>query len=246
MVSLVAKPFIDTGEIMDIFASIPRKPLARKPVSRGVYECSKAVRVYELDLSSPVISKIPRCGIVYYTFQNDQLYFCFGRDRISRDLTDFGGQRKYLETPIECAVREGNEEARFAFGELTPENVQWFWCLYNSQMMIIFVHVATGNGENIFNLTIDNFNSAKMIPSQYIHMKAGTITISRCCDEISEMIWLNEDQIDDILSSSSRIKIYTPVKRFIRSCPQFKKSGADIRHWFQQINDLNQINTVTP
>jgi hypothetical protein len=221
---------------VNLFGAIPRRPLMRKPVCRGTYECSRLCRVYQLDLLDPMIAKIPRGGIVYYTFENGELYFCFGRDRTSGDLTDFGGGRRGLEDPVECAVREGNEESRFVFGQLTPQSVQWFWCLYNSQMLIIFVHVATRGKESIFDLTARNFQSAQMVPNQYIRIKGGTIVISRCCDEVSEMVWLNERRIDDILSDSSRIKLYARVRRFIRSCPQFQKPGRCIRDWLLQLN----------
>jgi len=220
---------------ISLFAGLPRRPLSKRPVSRGIYECSRACRVYQLDLTDPIVAKIPRGGIVYYTFQGDQLYLCFGRDRWSRDLTDFGGARRLNETPIECAVREGNEESRFAFGNLTPQDVQLFWCLYNSQMLIIFVHVATANGENIFDVTQRNFESAKMLPTKYIKVKGGTIVISRCCDEVSEMVWLDEKMIEEILSDCSSTKVYARVRRFIRSCSQFRRSSKSIRDWLMNM-----------
>ena len=223
-----------------LFAKIPRRPLSKKAISRGTYECSRLCRVYDLDLTDPMISKIPRGGIVYYTFQNPekQIFVCFGRDRFSRDLTDFGGHRRNGETPIQCAVREGNEESRFAFGELTPEDVQWFWCLYNSQMLIIFVNVTTGMNENIFKLTAEHFTSGDMIPCQYIRVKNGIIIVSRCCNEISEIVWLDENKIDDILSDHSRTKVYGRVRRFIRSCPEFGKSASIIRDKLLEICDF--------
>ncbi len=222
---------------VNLFAGIPRRPLTRKSICRGTYECSRLYRVYQLDLTDPIISKIPRCGIVYYTFQKGELYFCFGRDKISRDLTDFGGSRRPYETPIECAVREGNEEARFSFGRLTPQNVQWFLCLYNSQMLIIFVHVATIGNQDIFDVTSQNFQTGQMIPRQYIHMKSGSIVINRCCDEVSEMVWLNEAQMNEILSESSRTKVYARVRRFIRSCKEFQNSeGTKIRDIFLELH----------
>lgn len=229
----------------NLFSGLPRKPLHRKPISRGAYECSRLCRVYELNLSNPEIFRISRGGVVYYTFHEEKLYFCFGKDRWTQDLTDFGGGRRGNENPIECAIREGNEESRFAFGNLSLQDVQWFWCLYNTQMLIIFVQVAAPLGENIFHLTLRNFESTNLVPNKYVQIKEGIIILSRCCDEVSEIVWLNEQMIENTFSEFSALKVYTRVRRFIRSCPQFRKPSKFIRNWLLEKEVYGSSQAVT-
>ena len=102
-------------------------------------------------MKDPVIKNIPRAGVVFYSFIDDELYLCFGRDKKSGELTDFGGGRieKIGETSICCAVREGNEESKCAFSEITVDQVQGFCCLYSSNMLIIFIPVASPNDTDI-------------------------------------------------------------------------------------------------
>lgn len=227
----MASQTTQSAQTVNLFANIPRKPIDRKPIARGVYENSRLCKVYDLDLSDPLIAKIPRAGLVYCTNYNGEVLFCFGRDKDSRDLTDFGGTRRRNESPIDCAVREGNEESRFVFGKLDSTKIQNFWCLYNSQMLIVFVPVEAMSGEDIVYNTIERFQSGQLIPKEYIRTKDGLIVISHCCDEISEIVWLNETMLFGILSEYSTTKVYARVRRFIRSCPEFRLSFGGIGNW---------------
>jgi len=200
------------------FGSIPRRHFNRRAICRGQYDSSRLSRVYQLNLNDPIFCKINRAGVIYYTYHQNKLYFCFGRDRMSQDLTDFGGGRKSSETPIECAVREANEESRFIFGELTSDLVQWFYCLYNRTMLIIFIQVAVPSNEDIFEVTRQNFTSGQMVPSHLTKMKDGNLTYDRCLNEVSEIVWVPADQVQKMLTDSLQSKIYSRVRRFILSC----------------------------
>jgi hypothetical protein len=201
----------------NIFSSIPRRHKRQKPVNRGTYERSRLSRVCQLDMKDPVIRNIPRGGVIFYTFIDDELHMCFGRDRRSSDLTDFGGCRieKINETPVRCAVREGNEESRCAFSEINVDQVQGFSCLYSSNMLIIFIPVASPNDMDIREITKQNFDHARFLTNKQRK--------DRRYNEISEIVWLNEIQIDNIFSKRPAIQMFAKVRRFIYSCNQLSQ-----------------------
>ena len=181
---------------------------------------SRFLRVHQLDMKDHVIRNIPRAGVIFYTFiPNGALHMCYGRDRRSGDLTDFGGCRmeKINETPIRCAVREGNEESRCAFSEITlAEQVQGFFCLYSSKMLIIFIPVISPNEMDIREITSQNFNDARFLTTKQRK--------DRRYNEISEIVWLNESQINNLFSKRPAIQMFAKVRRFIYSCNQLSQN----------------------
>lgn len=58
---------------------------------------------------------VPRSGIVLYTILKNELYFCFGRDKVTGELTDFGGGVKKPENALSGGLREFREETREIF-----------------------------------------------------------------------------------------------------------------------------------
>lgn len=210
------------SESTNIFAAIPRKHKKQKPISRGFYENSRLTRVHQLNLEDPMIKNIPRAGVLFYTSINDELHLCFGKDARSGDLTDFGGGRRHRESPIKCAVREGNEESRYAFGEIKPEQVQGFFCLYSSNMLIIFIPVISPNDVDIRQITDLNFKSKQFLSKKQVR--------SKCFNEVSEIIWLNEAQIDNLFSERPSMQMFAKVRRFIYSCVEFSQSTTIMKN----------------
>jgi hypothetical protein len=210
-------PGFNKNQEVNLFKSIPRQHKKQKPISRGTYENSRLSRVYQLDMKDPVIRDIPRAGFVFYTFIEGELYMSFGRDRESGDLTDYGGTRmkKQNESSIRCAIREGNEESRYAFSKITIDQIQGFCCLYSSNMLIVFVPVASPNNVDIREITAKNFNESRFLNS---YQKKD-----RRYNEISEIVWLNESQISNLFSEYPTIQMYSKVRQFIYSCNQLSK-----------------------
>lgn len=201
----------------NIFSIVPRKHKKPKPVSRGVYEHSRLTRVHTLNLEDSSIKNIPRAGVLFYTFINGKLHICFGRDASTRELTDFGGGRRNNESPIKCAIREGNEESRYAFSEIRTEQVQGFFCLYSSHMLIIFIPVASPNEMDIRKITDENFNSKQFLNKRQVR--------ARCFNEITELVWLEESEVDNLLFSQRPThQMFAKVRRFIYSCTEFSQS----------------------
>lgn len=205
-----------------IFSVIPRKHKRQKPISRGFYESSRLARVHQLDFNDPAIKSIPRAGVLFYTFINNEFHLCFGKDARSGDLTDFGGGRRHNESPIKCAVREGNEESRYAFSDIKPEQVQGFFCLYSSNMLIIFIPVTSPNEADIRHITEVNFRNKQFLNKKQVRAK--------CFNEVSEIVWLNEAQIENLFSDRPTFQMFAKVRRFMYSCIEFSQSTTIMKN----------------
>lgn len=199
-----------------VFTKIPRKHINKRAIQKGSYENSRLTKVKDLDLTNPDIRRIPRAGILFYTYIDSYLYICFGQDRKSQDLTDFGGTRRRNENPIRCAVRECNEESRLAFGRITTRQVQECCCLYSSKMLIIFVPVVAPNGLDVRTLTWDNFVNKNFLNISQSNHKSF--------NEVSIILWLGEQQIKNLFSEMPYLQVYNKVRRFIYSCRYFSSN----------------------
>lgn len=214
----------------NVFSSIPRRHKSYKSIRRGPYEQSRICKVQELNLKDCVIRNIPRGGVIFYTFINDKLYLCFGKDRRTNDLTDFGGGRhdRCGESPVHCAVREGNEESRYSFSSITVEQVQGFNCLFNSSMLIIFIPVMSPNELDIRNITCQNFSESKFLT---VKQKKD-----RRYNEISEIIWLDEEQVSNIFSKQPRMQMFAKVRQFLYSCTQLSQDINQMKDILREVN----------
>ena len=229
----------------NVFNSIPRRPKKHKFINRGTYEASRLSRVFQLDMKDNIIRNIPRSGVVFYAFINEELHICFGRDKKTGDLTDFGGSRieRTNESSIKCAVREGNEESRFAFSKLNTDQVQGFCCLYSSNMMIIFVPVVSPDPDiDIREITKQNFDDSRFL-NNYQRK-------DRRYNEISELVWINETQIDNLFSEAPVIQMYAKVRRFIYSCDQLSRNSTMMKNVLKNViappEEILTIQTICP
>jgi len=62
-----------------------------------------------------------RAGVIPFTVYNHRLHFLLGIDRLSRDLTDFGGGVKSNETMVDAAYREFFEESCMVFKDVVAK-----------------------------------------------------------------------------------------------------------------------------
>lgn len=207
---------------MKLFSGIPKKRTNRRPVNKGMYEPSRLCKVYELDLEDTSIANIPRAGVLFYTIIDSSLHICFGRDAKTGDLTDFGGGRKASESPVQCAAREGNEESRFVFSHLRVDKIQGFYCLYSSNMLIVFIPVASPNDRDIRELTASNFNEK--------HFLSKSQSKSRSYNEVADIEWLNEEQIANLFSTRPTKQLFAKVRRFICSCTEISQNIERMRN----------------
>lgn len=211
------------------------KSASEHKITRCAYEKTKLCRVYELDLRK--YKKSSRGGVLPYTFINNELYICFGRDRESGDLTDFGGTKQINENIIQCAIREGEEESRKSFGQVSEGQARNFWCLCNSNMIIIFVPVELENSpngaiEDIRKVTQRNFETKILITKH----QAGL----RCFNELSGIVWLNELQISNAFSTFPNFKMFWKVRRFIYSSGLFNEKGCEIKNVLRNLEGYQE------
>ena len=204
-----------------LFSSISKRHNRNKTISRGYYEPSRLCKVYQLDLTDPEIKNIPRAGVLFYTFINGELHVCFGKDAKSGDLTDFGGRKHVGESPIKCGIREGNEESRFAFSFLRANQIQGFYCLYSSNMLIIFIPVASPDDRDIRELTGINFSEKQFLNKTQVKAKAY--------NEVNDIVWLNESKLENLFSSRPTIQLFAKVRRFMYSCTELSQNISEMR-----------------
>jgi hypothetical protein len=212
-----------------MFSRVQTRPTRTRKVLQNSYTSSRLEYVYNLDLKDSTINQIKRGGVIFYAFVKGELFFCLGRDRRTNEITDFGGGRKEkgdrAENILECAVREGNEESRQALGTLTIENIQPYLCLYNPQMLIIFIQVSADPADEIFDLTRTNFQHYTYVPREYPRGKASMSKVSECYNENSGIIWLSQYQMEDLLSENPSDRLFPSVRKFIISCDAMKSKG---------------------
>lgn len=83
--------------------------------------------------STTLCNNVRRAGVIYFTYNRNDILFLTGVDRTTGDLCDFGGGAKRGETLQEAAAREANEETCGIFGTTIKD---------------IFASVAVFNAEN--------------------------------------------------------------------------------------------------
>ena len=225
---------ITTEAPSNIFSIITRRHNQARSINRGSYEPSRLCKVYELDLRDPVIKAIPRAGVLFYTFIQGQLHICFGKDAKTGDLTDFGGQKRQGESPVKCAIREGNEESRKAFSEIKLDQIQGYCCLYSSNMLIIFIPVAPPNDKDVRELTTNNFKE-----KQFLNKIQAR---SRAYNEVDEIVWLDEDGLSNLFSPRPLVRLFDKVRRFIYSCTEISQDIVKMRKILYQViaGDIEQ------
>jgi len=90
----------------------------------------------------PLNSQI-RCrrgGVIVYTHFNGTVYFSFGIDAKTHDLTDFGGGIGHRDaSPISGALREFSEETLGIFGTVTVDQIGTCPVIYDLNNLIIFL-----------------------------------------------------------------------------------------------------------
>jgi len=213
-----------------MFSLVARQP--KKSLCRNNYESATITTCSKINTSGFHFQYIMRAGIVPFTQKDGKLFFCFGKHKKSGELTDFGGRKKPHETLLQCAIREANEETKYAFGELRVQDLlnQDCICLFNNKMIIIFAYVKAQDDhmenqrEDIIDVSQRNFNQEVHLPSRFLHGK-----LPHYFEEISELHWLSEEELMNCFSPEPRVKMYAIVRRLIMSCQEFSQSTESMK-----------------
>ena len=118
------------------------------------YRNKREIELYKKSRNSTVIKtlvnnvnidyvKPKRAGIIMYTAVNGTVFFGFGLDARTHDLTDFGGSVIYKvdKNCINGAIREFNEETLEIFHIFKFDDIKQCPVIYDENNLIIFVHM---------------------------------------------------------------------------------------------------------
>ena len=144
------------------------------------------------------IERIKRGGLILYTNVDDEgVFFCMGIDRNSSDLSDFGGQREEQDpTILHTAVREFNEESRRMIGTtLTVADIQDCKCIYNRQMILIFLEIGSGDKSIIHSIN-DSFTDMRYIIKPQSCKKNTSLEMRGLC-------WISHSDIKHLIANKN-------------------------------------------
>lgn len=101
----------------------------------------RAVRIFPSN--EALYNRVERTSIMFYTINEDgELYFMFGIDSKTKDITDPGGGVKKDETMVSGGIREVNEELRGMMQEYaTPNYITRFISAADKFMGTMFVPI---------------------------------------------------------------------------------------------------------
>ena len=150
-------------------------------------------------------SRSQRASIIPYISTKNSLWFLFGFDAKSVDVTDFGGGVKMYENDFDAAWREFNEETKGIFSkEYTKENLNQCVSLNKSYskdsiMSCIFLPVR----KEWYSKAYSEFNRNK-----------GR---NKHCREISQMLWVRDDEIYNLITKMSHNKLWNRLVMFYKN-----------------------------
>lgn len=141
-----------------------------------------------------------RAGIIPYTIFNGKVYFGFGIDTRTSELTDFGGGvQKQDKTPINTAIREFREESLGIFDPLWLDDLNGQYLIYSKKMLIIFLYcgmIDTHITRFKFNFKLSNL----------LHKQS----------EVKGIIWLDSNELLECIKYD-KYRIYSRVKNFLKN-----------------------------
>lgn len=151
--------------------------------------------------------KTARAAVVPYivrvdTRGNKKLHFLLARDQDSGDITDLGGGVKQNEYALLAALREFREESDEIFGSLyyNINNLATNVALLGERMSVIFIPLP----DIWYDIAPEKFSAKRL--SQPRSKK-------RSHDEVSELLWIDEDEFRRLISPRNR-KMWVRVRKF--------------------------------
>lgn len=171
--------------------------------SRDFSQVIKA-KVHQL----PAHIKPSRAGVILTSTVGGVTWFGLGVHSESHDLTDFSGGVSYnrrRETAVQGALREFYEETLGIFGTIFVEDVGEYPVIYDTNMMIIFLHVAV-DPELCSEVYLDQFNHV-------VHTTGNE-------PEICSIQWFKFSQLRDMLAGK---EMYSKLRSFLTRAGDFSR-----------------------
>lgn len=135
--------------------------------------------------------KTTRCGVMPYTIIDGVTYFLLARDRVTRELGDFGGGVKKFEYSLMAGLREWHEESRFIFSEVcrsANDIATAIAVIDKRKMAVIFVPLKRewkDEAQKLFEARSD---------------AAG----KKRSNEVSSLVWVDEQRFRNLISGATK------------------------------------------
>lgn len=147
-------------------------------------------------------TKTLRSSVVPYVIieedKDKKIYFLFAIDKESSDVTDLGGGVKQDEYSLTAAIREFREESDEIFGDLYEDIDKFASCpsIIKDNMCTLFLPVEK-----------------KWYDTATSLFKNREICQKRSHDEISELVWFSQEELEEMIFSQNE-KMWTRIKKF--------------------------------
>lgn len=190
-------PALYTAPTKPSYASLRKKYAQNKPKRND----SRVIRSSVDHLLN--MSILPqRGGVIPYTINNNQIYFCFGIDTKSGQLTDFGGGIAYSKdnNAVSGALREFREETLCSFGDTTLNDIHYCPVIYDRFNLVIFLYCI-----------VDHKDIINKFDDKVLSFSSKT---SKKQPEISNIVWCSTDEYKTIIDKKG--VMYDRLRRFLR------------------------------
>ena len=161
--------------------------------------------------------KTNRAGLIPYTIENGSIYFLLTRDKVSRELGDFGGGVRKTEVALTAALREFYEESHGIFSHIYKSAND----ISNKIAMVDGVKMA---------MVFVPLESRWITDAQKMFM-ANPAT-SKKSDEVSELVWVDEATFYSLIIGSVRKKtndtLWTEIQKFLEKTYKPKRAEMQV------------------
>ena len=179
------------GDYKRIYKRIDRPKIKLKPNQVVAKYC----KVKDYKLSNLKRNEKFRAGVIPYTICDGMVYFAFGVDALTGDLTDFGGGvMKTDGGEINGGIREFREESLGTFEPICNNDLIDHYIIHTNKMIILLVYY--------------NVNPL------YIRNKFRKKLLNTDTPEVTDIVWMTKDEILDSIRGKGRV-IYSRVRSLL-------------------------------
>ena len=164
-----------------------------------------------------------RSGIVpYFRHADGEFIFCFGIDRKSRDISDWGGTMKNGENIYTAACRELNEES---YGHITIdptclENVSYVRS-YEDKLIIFFVEVEYNLIDSLITWMSQRKRTGEMIGVQLMSYIEIPRYAKKFYSPVYRALYTGREEIYRMVSSGNFVATEPSKREMVTTLPYF-------------------------
>ncbi len=156
----------------------------------------------------PLDVDFKRAGIIFYFYENKELYFIFALDANHGEMTDMGGSIELNENFIEAAIRETYEESLGIFNYMNDvEFIKNNSFSIHSDKTIILLQRINADKHKLISLFKNEHIKILYDGIQYI--------------ENSSLFWISADDLQKLIKTNKKIKNHNLI-------PTYKESNVPL------------------